>query len=295
MADSTQDFKELNRKAWNKEAVPRFELPEFKALSKLSVLKYLTIGSNGQSASLSDKEAYTVDEINKSCVENRSIKAKEEASALGNKVNTDIWCIFDKDDKGTSEEPLEILDFACGPGNVTLALLDSLPLEKSYRITGIDLSEDFVDAYNKRVDFPNVHAEALDILGKEDVLKNRKFDIAVCTMSLHHISDLELLCKRIATHLKKGGWFLAMDFDGHAIFSGKEAVKRGIAHSTLEPEKITNLFEKAGLSQILVERGFRLEYSKEQKLTIAQRKEVNPEEHHPDLGKKKLCIVAGRK
>ncbi len=86
-----------------------------------------------------------------------------------------------------------------------------------------------------------------------------------------------------------------MDFDGHAIFSGEEATKRGIAHSTLEPEKITNLFENAGLSQILVERGFRLKYSKEQKLTIARRKEEKLDEHHPDLGKKKLCIVAGRK
>lgn len=293
MAESTQDFKELNKRAWNKEAVPKFELPEFKALSRLSVFKYLTIGSKGQSVSVSDQQVYSVDGINNSDVENKSIKAVGNATVLGNKVNTNIWSIFDKDDTKIREGPLEILDFACGPGNVTLALLASLPPERTYKITGIDLSEDLVNAYNKRVDSPNAHAEALDVLEENDVLGDRKFDIVVCTMSLHHIWDLELLCQRIGAHIKKDGWFFAMDFDTQSHFSEKEAIEKGVAHTTLGPEKISRLFENAGLSQIHVETGFEMEFSKEQIRKFEHRKAADSKDKHANCTGMKLCIVAG--
>ncbi|VEU23960.1 DEKNAAC105277 [Brettanomyces naardenensis] len=266
---SRQHFNELNQKAWNKDSVGKFENPEFIALSRLSVLKYLSIdGTHSPSE-------YRLADVN-------SAKPKD--------INNDIW----------SKTPLKILDFACGAGNVSLALIDLLP--NDFTITGLDISNDIVEVYNEKIPSKYGHALGLDLMADDfGGFKEKDFDIAVCTMSLHHIPDIGLLAERIAGTLKVGGWFLVMDFDGHSPHTEQDAKEKGIAHHSLNAEMISKCFTEAGLGKVIVERGFKYVFGGADPSWPhgsgheGKNASEHGNDHHIHLENLTLCVVAGQK
>ncbi|CAN6615437.1 hypothetical protein TRVA0_006S01398 [Trichomonascus vanleenenianus] len=124
--------------------------------------------------------------------------------------------------KAWSEDSTRVLDFACGTGNVARALAGYVK-----EVVGVDISQSPVDVFNKRaadngVPKEEMRAYAMDILSDDQIkndeilLANGKFDLATCSMSYHHIPDIDHATKRIGSLLKKGGWYFVMDFEAHA-------------------------------------------------------------------------------
>lgn len=96
----------------------------------------------------------------------------------------------------------DILDIACGPGNITKYLLDKKP---EYNILGIDLSSKMLDlaqANNPTADF--------QLMDCRDIHKlQKKFDGIVCGFCLPYLTRDEAitLIKDVSALLKPGGVF----------------------------------------------------------------------------------------
>ncbi|KAK1147653.1 hypothetical protein N8T08_000995 [Aspergillus melleus] len=117
-------------------------------------------------------------------------------------------------DSGKGKE-IKVLEYACGPGTVSLALAPF-----ATRIVGLDISDGMVDEFNtnareagfadKMVGYKGdlfTESVATELSGSEF----HEFDIVVVSMALHHFEKPDLAVKRLAERLKKGGTLLIMD------------------------------------------------------------------------------------
>ena len=94
----------------------------------------------------------------------------------------------------------DILEIGCGMGRFTLPLL-----EKSLRITGIDLSLDMLERLRK---FAGKNPNLTLIKGDVDKLSsftNKKFDAIIGFFILHHLENLDKSFESIHRRLKKNG------------------------------------------------------------------------------------------
>jgi len=91
----------------------------------------------------------------------------------------DVSLYHDSFDRFCNEIPIdaEILELACGPGNITSYLLEKHP---NYKIHGIDLAENMIElagANNSKAQF-----EVMDCRHIAEI--NRKFDAIMCGFCL---------------------------------------------------------------------------------------------------------------
>ncbi|KAF3928394.1 hypothetical protein AA313_de0202335 [Arthrobotrys entomopaga] len=110
----------------------------------------------------------------------------------------------------TSE--VKVLDYACGPGVVSLAILPY-----TTHLTGIDVNPQQVEEYNRRValaSLPETHikAETADLFIDPSAIPSKfseegynNFDYAFCSAALHHVDDPALGVKRLAERVKANG------------------------------------------------------------------------------------------
>jgi len=104
---------------------------------------------------------------------------------------------------------VKILDYACGPGVVSLALLPYVT-----NILGIDANEQQVAEYNRRAAGSNlspseVHAETGDLLvespdPKFEGPEYKNFDYALSSLAFHHVDDPNSGIKALSSRLKPG-------------------------------------------------------------------------------------------
>lgn len=162
---------------------------------------------------------------------------------------------------------VRVLDYACGPGTVSVALL---PYATS--VAGIDLSDGMVAAYNERastLDLPSsktMHAVQGDLVSSPPSPSTTapefyNFDLAAVGMGFHHFSDPALAAKRLVERLKpRTGVLLITDFlpdflpDGHAHAHDQEIskAKKTVAHNGFSEEEITRIFKAAGCVDVNV-------------------------------------------
>ncbi|KAJ5606467.1 hypothetical protein N7510_009248 [Penicillium lagena] len=173
-------------------------------------------------------------------------------------------------DAGKGQE-IKMLEYACGPGAVSMALAPFLT-----KVIGIDLSDNMIDEYNRNataVGFSNkVTGYKADLLGESVAAQFSgpefiDFDVLTVSMALHHFEHPDQALKRLASRVKKGGVCLIIDFvphtphahgHGHGHGHGREGHDFGDASATVmthgfSREDMQKLFEGAGL-------GARFEY-----------------------------------
>ncbi|KAJ3864912.1 S-adenosyl-L-methionine-dependent methyltransferase, partial [Lentinula novae-zelandiae] len=169
------------------------------------------------------------------------------------------------------DENTTVLDFACGTG-LDLYCLNSrvlAPFVKS--IVGVDISQEMVDRYNKRVEnqgIPREEMRAICIpeqllthandLRLAKLLGDIEFDVAICCMSYHHFPSIYSITRTLSSLLKPGGHLYIADVESIPIKStphgpddnnkqSASVVTHKYGFSELE---MKNVFVQAGLADI---------------------------------------------
>ncbi len=93
----------------------------------------------------------------------------------------------------------KVLDAGCGPGKYTEYLLD-----KGASVTSIDYSDEMISLVKEKVG-DRVRAIKANLNFPMDFLKDREFDLIVCSMVIHYIKDWHSLFSEFNRVLKKGG------------------------------------------------------------------------------------------
>ena len=139
---------------------------------------------------------------------------------------------------------MEVLDFGCGTGLVTLQLS-----ARTGQVTGVDSSQGMLDVLNAKVQscrLANVTTQRKD-LDCGDVL-NGSYDLVVSTMTLHHIQDIPPLLSQFASVLKTGGHLCIADLDpeGGEFHENKD----GVFHAGFDRRGLRDALSKAGFVDI---------------------------------------------
>jgi 2-polyprenyl-3-methyl-5-hydroxy-6-metoxy-1,4-benzoquinol methylase len=90
-------------------------------------------------------------------------------------------------------ETITIADIGCGNGDMLRMLSDfAQKNELDFKLIGIDANE-FTINYAKKlsVAYPNIDYQCVDIFSED--FKTLKFDIIVCTLTLHHFTNEQIL------------------------------------------------------------------------------------------------------
>ncbi|ESZ98522.1 hypothetical protein SBOR_1184 [Sclerotinia borealis F-4128] len=162
--------------------------------------------------------------------------------------------VSDSPESSDSSEPtpnhtIKLLDYACGTGLITRALLPTIT-----RAIGIDLSSSMVTHYNARASNQGLapsemyayHGNLLSDtpqpeLESEDLYE---FDIAVVGLGFHHFENPALAARKLGSRLKKGGILAVVDFESHDGFGN--AHEHGHAHAHAHQDvKLNAQSEKA--------------------------------------------------
>ncbi|KAF0548843.1 S-adenosyl-L-methionine-dependent methyltransferase [Gigaspora margarita] len=149
-------------------------------------------------------------------------------------------------------EGYEVMDFACGTGLVSQDLCTHV---KS--ILGVDLSQNMVNEYNKKVwqqgiDKEEMQAICLELKESEgDQLNGRKFDLIVCASAYHHLDDINSTTRMLASYLKQGGELIVLDLKkdpevSHMFHGGNK--DHIISHEGgFYPEELEKVFLATGM------------------------------------------------
>lgn len=142
---------------------------------------------------------------------------------------------------------LDVLDFGCGTGLVSLALR---PLVKS--VTGVDTSRGMLDVLERKVSeqgLDGVHA--VPVSPDLPLAVPGRFDLVVSSMALHHVADLASLFARFRDHLHPGGRVALADLDLEDGTFHEDA--SGVLHLGFERGAFAALLAAAGFVDVEVE------------------------------------------
>jgi carbonic anhydrase/acetyltransferase-like protein (isoleucine patch superfamily)/ubiquinone/menaquinone biosynthesis C-methylase UbiE len=144
----------------------------------------------------------------------------------------------------TPTQDMNVLDYGCGSGLVTLRLQ---PLVKS--ITGMDSSGGMLEAFRSKVEkqnLKNVHIRFMDLEKFTEV--NDMFNLIVSSMTLHHIKEPDRLLKRFYDLLLPGGRIGIADLDREDGAFHKDNI--GVIHFGFERTQLKELLVNAGFGNV---------------------------------------------
>lgn len=119
-------------------------------------------------------------------------------------------------DRSEGDPPVKLLDYACGYGMVSSALLGQFDI-----IKGIDISETSVASYNEMARRSGVPVEqmfavqgSIPSLSTNTLLATEEFfdfDLIAISMALHHIDDRVGVLSGLCDRLRSGGVLVIVD------------------------------------------------------------------------------------
>ncbi len=163
----------------------------------------------------------------------------------------DLFC------KSIKKENAEILELACGPGNITRYLLNKRP---DFKILGIDLAPNMIELAkrnNPTASFQCMDCRDIRLLGK-------KYDAVMCGFCLPYLSKEESvqLISDVYNLLESNGLLYISTMEDDYAKSGLESSSSG-------DQMFIHYHEADYLTQALLENGFkiidvqRIEYPKQ--------------------------------
>ena len=137
---------------------------------------------------------------------------------------------------------MEVMDFGAGTGLLTSHVV---PLVKS--IVAVDISKAMLDKLVAKPEFNNkITAFCQDILHEA---LDKRFDLIISAMAMHHVKETALLLKSFAQHLKPGSRIALADLDAEdGSFHPLET--EGVFHLGFERKAFSLLLKDAGFEDI---------------------------------------------
>lgn len=140
---------------------------------------------------------------------------------------------------------MEVLDYGCGSGLVTLGLL---PLVGT--ITGADSSKGMLEVLQRKLNEGKVENVTVQLLDLERQTLDASYDLITSAMTLHHVQDVSALIASLAAALKPGGFLALADLETEdGSFHSDSA---GVLHHGFSREFLTGEFSKNGLREVRV-------------------------------------------
>jgi 2-polyprenyl-3-methyl-5-hydroxy-6-metoxy-1,4-benzoquinol methylase len=134
---------------------------------------------------------------------------------------------------------LEILDFGCGRGWL------SNNLTIFGKVTGVDLAEAAIES--AKVNYPGIEFICLDASSGALTGLNKKFDIAVSSEVIEHVSDQNLYFQNLASYIRQDGLLVLTTPNGRWInewFAGERNSYRQPFEFWLSEGALANLAKK---------------------------------------------------
>lgn len=141
---------------------------------------------------------------------------------------------------------LEVLDFGCGTGLVTLALRPRVG-----RITGADTSSGMLEQLRRKIaagTLGNVEAVWMD--PAQPRLPDGPFDLVVSSMALHHVEDPGPVFRAFLERLRPGGRVALADLDREDGSFHDDA--RGVFHLGFDRADVARWLEAAGFVDVAI-------------------------------------------
>ena len=132
------------------------------------------------------------------------------------------------------DKNLDILDVACGTGNVVLECALELP---NSSFDAVDISEGMITKAKsnaKEKDINNIDFRVQDITSKESKEKNKKYDVVTCSYALFFLPNSSEILKVLVSLLKDDGIVIFTSFTKDAFMPSSDI--------------LLNLLEKYGSS-----------------------------------------------
>ncbi|WP_455199531.1 class I SAM-dependent methyltransferase [Kaarinaea lacus] len=135
-----------------------------------------------------------------------------------------------------------VMDFGAGTG-----LISGHVVSKVSQITAVDISEAMLQKLAEKPELKDkVHIVCQDITRQP---LDRKFDVIVSAMAMHHVEDTENLAKTFALHLKPGGKIALADLDTEDGSFHPENVE-GVYHHGFDQDVLKSILENNGFADV---------------------------------------------
>jgi len=135
---------------------------------------------------------------------------------------------------------MQVLEYGCGTGLVSRALSPHVQ-----KITAVDTSPRMLEVLRQKAGeekISNIETLAHDLT--ETPLPEQNFDLAISSMTLHHIPDFETLLHRFFVTLKPGGYLALADLVSEDGSFHED--NSGVAHHGINPETVRAILQKNG-------------------------------------------------
>ncbi|MDR3673712.1 MAG: class I SAM-dependent methyltransferase [Holophaga sp.] len=149
-------------------------------------------------------------------------------------------------DRVPLSKAMDVLDFGCGTGLVTLALG---PLVGT--ITGADTSPGMLKVLSEKAGAAGVPVTLRALDGGAGLALGGPYHLIVSSMTLHHVADVPGLFHQFAAHLLPGGQVALADLDAEDG-SFHDGIP-GVEHHGFRREQVRAWLESAGFREIRLE------------------------------------------
>jgi 2-polyprenyl-3-methyl-5-hydroxy-6-metoxy-1,4-benzoquinol methylase len=148
---------------------------------------------------------------------------------------------------------MDVMDFGAGTG-----LISGHLAPKVAHISAVDVSQAMLDRLAAKPELQGkVETLCHDIM---EIPLQRKFDVIVSAMAMHHVDDTDKLIENFAAHLKEGGQVALADLDkedGTFHPPGTE----GVYHAGFERQELQQKLNKHGINDVQFVTAYTVEHS----------------------------------
>ncbi len=137
----------------------------------------------------------------------------------------------------------DLFEYGCGTGQSILPVAG-----KCRSVTGCDFSEAMLEKFRENAAAKGVeNAFTIRCDLRSDPLPSARYDIVVCSMTLHHVEDIAELIGKFALLLRPGGTVALVDLEKEdGSFHGDNT---GVAHFGFTREEILGAMSDAGFAE----------------------------------------------
>lgn len=141
-------------------------------------------------------------------------------------------------------ETMNVLDFGCGTGLVTLKIAG-----KVGKITGADSSGGMLEMLRGKVAQSKItNVDTLQLGPEEGITTGERYNLIVSSMTFHHVEDIERLLRDFYELLLPGGQLALVDLDSEG---GRfHTDKTGVFHQGFDRNALKRKLEEAGFCNV---------------------------------------------